>query len=74
MTKLAAHGTRSTIGAHYPTGEDRATFRSWARGCTIAYSLVIVALLALGFALRDTHDSQVAKQSRPLGIGATAHF
>jgi hypothetical protein len=74
MTKLAAHGTRSSIGAHHPTGEERATFRSWARGCTIAYSVVIIALLAAGFALRDTPESQVAKQSPSPGIGATAHF
>jgi hypothetical protein len=74
MTKLAAHGTRSPICAHDLTGEDRSTFRRWARGCTIAYSVVIVALLALGFALRDTPDSQLAKQSPSLRIGATAHF
>jgi hypothetical protein len=74
MTKLAAPGTHSPIYAHQQSEEDRSTFRSWARGCTIAYSMIIVALLTVGFALRDRPDSQVAKQSPSLGIGATAHF
>ncbi len=74
MTKLTAHGMHSTNYAHYSTGEDRSTYRKWARGCTIAYSVVIVALLAVGFLLRDTHDSQVAKQSHPVAAGSMALF
>ena len=70
MTKLVAHGTRSTICADYPTEEDRSTYRRWARGCTIAYSAIIIALLAIGFAMRDARDSQTAKQSQTVGFNA----
>lgn len=70
MTELPAHGTRSSMGALYRTAEDRATFRKWARGCTIAYSIVIVALLAIGFSTRDTRDSRMVAQSQAIGAMA----
>jgi hypothetical protein len=74
MTKLSAHGTHSVISANYATEQDRLTYRRWARACTIAYSIVIVALLAAGFLWRDTQDSQMAKQSQTAGARSMSHF
>jgi hypothetical protein len=70
MTQLAANGIRAPIGAYPLNEEDRATHRRWARGCTIAYSVVIIALLATGFWFRAPQDWQMARESRTVGAGA----
>jgi hypothetical protein len=71
MTKLAANGTRSPIGAlNDLCEEDRVTHRKWARALSIVYSVVIIALLAVGFVTHHNQDTQTARQSQTVGFNA----
>lgn len=71
MTKLAANGTRAPIGARNDLcEEDRATHRKWARALSIVYSVVIIALLAVGFVTHHYQDTQTARHSQTVGFNA----
>jgi hypothetical protein len=71
MTKLVANGTRAPIGVRDDLSEvDRVTYRKWARGLSMVYSAVIIALVAVGFVTHHYQDTQTARQSQPVGFNA----
>jgi hypothetical protein len=71
MTKLAANGVRSLIGAvHDLCEEDRVTHRKWARALSMVYSAVIIALLAIGFVTHHYQDMQTARQSHAVSFNS----
>jgi hypothetical protein len=71
MTKLAANGTRTPIGAPNDLSEeDRVTHRKWARALSMVYSAVIIALVAVGFVTHHYQDTQTARKSQTVGFNA----
>jgi hypothetical protein len=70
MTRLTANGTRSPIGAFNLSEQDRTTHRKWTRAWAVAYSAVIIALLAIGFVTRHGDDAQTARRSQPVSFNA----
>ena len=55
MTKLPSSASRLPIFLHETSGEDRKTYRKWARLSLIFYLCLTTGLIAVGILLRGSH-------------------